>query len=183
LQIKKILAVFVAFAAFHVGSAGAAGTFIPSANRVDMVHDAARSTIYIADGGNVVRYHIPTASYLAPIALGGQLSGIDLSPDGTTLAVADRTSTATEQWIYLVRLSDLAVTKATITKEFMEDGMWTVAFGADGILMVTSRFAGSGWVPMRRLNPSTLAWTKVGTAYPDNTFMQNTMVSASGDGK
>ena len=167
----------------YTGSAMAVGTFIPATARVDMVHDAARSTIYITEGGNVLRYHVPSGTFLAPLALGGQLSGIDLSPDGSTLAVADRSGTATEQWVTLVRLSDLAVTKAVMTKESGEDGMWTVAFGADGTLFATARYAGSGWVPLRRLNLATMVWTKLGNAYPHNRVNQNTMLAASGNGQ
>lgn len=181
---KIIIAAFIACMALPIASASAAGTLIPSQNRVDMVHDAARSTIYITEGANVLRYHVPSATFLAPITLGGQLNGIDLSPDGATLAVADRSSTSTEQWVYLIRLNDLTVTKASVTKDSSyEDGTWSVTFAADGSLIATSRFAGSGWVPMRRLNPSNLTWTKLGASYPDNTFTQNAMVSASGDGK
>jgi len=168
---------------FYVANADAVGRLIPAANRIDMVHDAARSTIYITEGGNVLRYHTPSATFLSPIVLGGKLSGIDISPDGTTLVVADRSSTATDQWVHLVRLGDLTVTKATVTKEFMEDGTWAVAFGSDGTVFASSGFAGSGWVPTRRLNPATLTWSKLGAAYPENTFSQNAMLSASGDGK
>lgn len=183
MKLKSIAMAFAACASLYIGQAEAVGTLIPSTNRVDMVHDAARSTIYITDGGNVLRYHIPSASFLTPIALGGQLRGIDLSPDGSTLAVADHTSTSTDEWVYLIRLSDLSVTKAPITKEFMEDGTWSVAFGADGTLVASASFAGSGWVPVRRWNPATATWTKLGASYPDNSFRQDTMVSASGNGK
>ncbi len=168
---------------FVAGSAAAAGTLIPAPARVDMVHDAARSTIYISEGGSVLRYHVPSASFLAPIVLGGQLSGIDLSPDGATLAVADRSSSATEQWVALVRLSDLAVSKAVMPKAFGEDGMWTVAFGADGSLFATARYAGSGWVPLRRLNLATMTWTQIANPYPNNQVRQNTMLAASGNGQ
>ncbi len=167
----------------YTGSAVAVGTLIPAAARVDMVHDAARSTIYITEGANVLRYHVPSGTFLTPLALGGQLSGVDISPDGSTLAVADRASSAGEQWVNLVRLSDLTVTRAVMTKEFMEDGMWTVAFGADGTLFASARYAGSGWVPLRRLNLATMAWTKLGNAYPNNQVRQNTMLAASGNGQ
>lgn len=178
--IKKIITAFAVYFMLHAGCTEAVGIFIPSANRVDMVHDAARSTIYITDGGNVLRYYIPTASFLAPIALGGSLKGIDISPDGATLAIADAASTSTDQWVYLVRLSDLSITKASVTKAFMEDGFWSVAYSADGKLVATSRFAGSGWVPLRQLDPSNLAWTQIGGS---SQFTQNAMASASGDGK
>lgn len=181
--VKKIITACAAYVLLHLGSAAAVGTLIPAANRVDMVHDAVRSIIYISDTGNVLRYHIPSATFLAPIVLGGQLSGIDLSPDGATLAVASRTSSATEQWVTLVRLSDLTISKASVSKESGEDGTWAVAFAADGSLFATSRFAGSGWVPMRRLSLPGMTWSKLGTSYPSNAFTQNSMVSASGDGK
>jgi hypothetical protein len=182
LYIKPLIAALAASTLLCVGNATAAGTLIPAANRVDMVHDAARGVIYISNGDQVLRYHVPTATFLAPIVLGGQLSGIDLSPDGATLAVADRSSDAVNEWVHLVRLSDLSASKATIVKEFMEDGLWSVAFARDGSLFASARFAGSGWVPLRRLNMATMAWSKVGAAYPDNTFTQNAMLSASGDG-
>ncbi|MES2046786.1 MAG: Ig-like domain-containing protein [Pseudomonadota bacterium] len=180
---KRISAALITAAALYVANADAVGILIPSANRTDMVHDAARSTIYITEGGNVLRYHTPSATFLSPIILGGKLAGIDISPDGTTLVVADRSTTATDQWVYLVRLSDLTVTKAIVTKEFMEDGTWAVAFGSDGTVFASSGFAGSGWVPTRRLNTATLTWSKLGAAYPENSFSQNAMLSASGDGK
>jgi hypothetical protein len=50
-----------------------------------------------------------------------------------------------------------------------------VAFAADGALLVTSRFNGSGWVPMRRLDPATGAWASLASV------RQDTMLSASTD--
>lgn len=167
LSIKLLVAAVAACTMLFAGSAAAVGTLIPAAARGDMIYDAARSTIYITEGGNVRRYHIPSASFLAPIALGGQLSGIDLSPDGASLAVADRSSSATEQWVNLVRLSDLAVTKAAMAKEFMEDGMWTVSFSADGTLFATARFAGSGRAPLRRLNRGDHDIDQAGQSIPE----------------
>jgi hypothetical protein len=109
--------------------------------------------------------------------------GIDISPDGSTLAVANKVGNATTQWVHLVKLSDLSVVNASVSKAFYEDGFHAVTFAADGTLFASSRFAGSGTVPMRRLNLKTLQWSQVGTTYPDNSFQQNTMVSSSGDGK
>src|SRR4051794_12940432 len=78
LNIKQTIAALFTFILLHVGSASAVGTFIPSANRADMVHDAARSMIYITDGGSVLRYQVPSGTFLPPIVLGGQLRGIDI---------------------------------------------------------------------------------------------------------
>lgn len=177
LRIKHLLGLLVwVVLAFHTG-AHALGSLIPAPARVDMVHDQQRDIVYISDGGNVLRYHVGSASFLAPIALGGQLSGIDLSPDGTTLAVADRSSTASSLWVHLVRLSDLSVSRVFMTKQSGEDGSWTVAFAADGSLFITSRYAGSGWVPMRRYHPTTGALMTIASV------RQDTMLATSGDGK
>lgn len=150
-----------------------------------MVHDAARNMIYITNGGNVLRYHVPSQTFVDPITLGGSLTGIDLSPDGKMLAVADRTHGTTESWVHLVRLNDLVATKASIAKESTyEHGTWSVAFGADGNLLVSHHTDGSGWLPLRHLNLATMSWTKLlsGIA-PTNSFSHDTMLSASGDRK
>lgn len=176
MSIKKRFVIAFAFLLLHLGIAGAVGVLAPAANRVDMVHDEARNVIYITSGGNVLRYDIASATFLAPIALGGNLKGIDMSPDGSTLVVADQASDSVNEWVYLVRLSDLAVTKAATPKAFMEDGAYAVVYEADGNVLVTFAFAGSGWVTLRELNPATLQWTSYGQV------RQNTMVSASGNG-
>lgn len=157
--------------------AGAVGSFVPAPNRADMVHDQQRNVVYITDGGNVLRYHVGSATFLAPVMLGGQLSGIDISPDGTTLAVADRSTAATSLWVHLVRLADLSVSRITMTKAFGEAGSWAVAYAADGTLFITSEYAGSGWVPMRRFDPVTGSLTTIASV------RQNTMLAASGDAK
>lgn len=178
-----------------MSGAFAAGTLIPSSNRVDMSHDAARNIIYITDANQVLRYHLTSGSFLSPIVLvpvtsGGskaQLKGIDLSPDGNTLVVADQTSDSSSQWVYLINLNGnltgpQAISKVSMQKEFMENGMWSVAYAGDGSIFASSQFAGSGTVPLRRLDPATFNWSKLGTSYPENIFSQNTMLSASGNG-
>ncbi len=184
MNVKKLCSALLACVALYAGNSYAVGTLVPANGRIDMVHDAARSTIYVTDGGNILRYHVPSATFLAPIALGGQLSGIDLSPDGNTLVVADRSNGTSDLWVYLVRLSDLSITKASTAKHSSyEAGTHAVAYGADGSILVTSNFNGSGWLPIRRLYPTSLTWSKIGTTYPDDIFSQSSMVSASGDGK
>lgn len=173
----RYLAVAAAWLVFHAGGAGAVGTLIPAAGRVDMVHDAQRGFIYITDGDKVLRYHEASGTFIDPVTLGGRLGGLDLSPDGTVLAIADRASSAGEVWVHLLRLDDLQASKLTAPKAFYEDGTWTAAFAADGTLLVTSRFAGSGWVPMRRWDLGQGTWKEVASV------RQDTMVTASGDGR
>lgn len=65
--------------------ADAAGNFISAPNRVGMVHDAKRNLLFITSGGQVLRYDLKARQFLTPVQLGGNLKGIDLSPDGNTL--------------------------------------------------------------------------------------------------
>ena len=71
------------------------GVLIPAANRVDMVYDDARRLVYISQGPQILRYDVDADAFLSPLAIGGDLGGMDLSPDGQTLAVADRAPSET----------------------------------------------------------------------------------------
>lgn len=176
MRIVTFLRTLTILMAFYMGHASALGTFIPASGRVDMVHDAARGVVYITDQGNVLRYDERNDVFLPALALGGQLGGLDLSPDGKTLAVTDRASSAAEVWVHLIQLDTLAQSRLVAPKAFYEDGTWTAVFGGDGTLFVTSRFAGSGWVPMRRFNVASGDYSTIASV------RQDTMLAASGNG-
>jgi hypothetical protein len=112
--------------------AQAAGTFISAPLRVDVVHDAARDTLYVSSAGQVLRYRLATAAFDPPFALGGNLKGMDLSPNGNTLAVADQTRNDTQVWIWLVDLTAGTAQKVTFPRAFMEGGTYSVAYANDG---------------------------------------------------
>jgi hypothetical protein len=160
---------------FIVLNAQAAGVFVPAPDRIDMTHDLARNITYISNGSQILRYDNSSASFLTPYELGGFLSGIDLSPDGNTLAVADRASDTTHLWIHLVNLNTGASSKVSFPRAFSEAGSFTVSYGKDGKLLVSSMFLGSGWVPLRKYDPVT------GAVETLESVRQNTMLSASGD--
>src|SRR5690606_4182602 len=66
------------------------GRLISAPQRVDMVYDDFRGLVYITQGSQVLRYDLENESFLPPFNLvGGNLRGIDISDEGTTLAVAD----------------------------------------------------------------------------------------------
>lgn len=161
------------------GSAQAVGTFIPAPARIDMVHDARRGIIYISAGTQVLRYSTKYGQFRSPIVLGGQLGGIDLSPDGNTLVVADRAGSATEVWVHLVAVETGLSRKVPVNKDqwSLEGGTFTAVYGADSRVYATSTFNGSGWTPLRRLDPATDTWTALASV------RQNTMLAASGDGE
>ena len=155
----------------------AIGTFISAPQRVDMVYDDARSILYITSGDRVLRYHRDSATFLNPFVLGGQLRGIDLSPDGNTLAVADESYTS-QVWVYLIDLQTEQTRKASFQGwSTGEGGTYAVAFGNDGAVLISSA---NYWSPLRRYDPRT------GQASDFNATMglvaERTMLRASADG-
>jgi VCBS repeat-containing protein len=149
--------------------------FIPASNRIDMALDSQRGVLYIGNGSELLRYHLSGQSFLPPIAVGGNLRGMDISPDGTTLAVADRDYFGTENFFHLVDLSTGSIETVSFTRAFGEAGTYSVAYGIDGRLLVSTEFAGSGWVPLRRYEPATGAVTVLASV------RQRSMLAASAD--
>ncbi len=160
-----------------ITSTHAASVFIPAPNRVDVVHDPARDVLYISGGTNVLRYHLGLNSFLPTFQFpaNSNLKGIDLSPDGNTLVVADRTGSASHVWVHVINLVAETVSTVQFPRAYAEDGTWAVAFGGDDAAIITSTTLGSAWVPFRRYVPATGA----STVTPIN---QNSMVVASAYG-
>ena len=150
--------------------------FISAPNRVDMVHDGTRGILFITNGSSVLRYKLATSSFLTPYTFtSASLSGIDLSPDGNTLAVADRNLAG----IHLIDLTtDTIKPDIVFARSSGEGGSFTVAYGGDGVLLVTTQYNGSGWVPLRRIDPASGAVTVL-----QSSIGQDSMLSASADGR
>jgi hypothetical protein len=157
-------------------TASAIGTFVPASNRVDMVYDDVRGVLYITEGDKVLRYDVEFGTFLDPFVLGGSLLGVDISPDGNMLMVADESYSESEVWVHLVDLRTEQSKKVLFPRAFYEGGTFTVAFGGDGAALITTDFLGSGWVPLRKYDPGTNMVTTLCTV------RQNTMLRASADG-
>lgn len=176
MAIRSFIKSVVLLLALNAGTAHALGTFIPAPGRVDMAYDEKRDIVYITSGGDLLRYNVSTGSFLPAVMVGGSLRGVDLSPDGDTLAVADSDFSSTHLWVRLVDLDTLSHSRLQTPREGnMESGTWAVSYAYDGSLLATTGFLGSGWTPMRRFNVDTGAVTVIAGV------RQNTMVSASGD--
>jgi hypothetical protein len=129
-------------------SAAVVGKTILATGAQDAVYDPARDVIYISAGGNIVRYSFLTSKLLAPIALGGNLQGIDLSPDGKTLAVATSEHTAGHVVVHLVDLDTLVDNKQVIaTGTAAETSTYSVGYFDTGWLGVTAHSDSNGLVP------------------------------------
>jgi hypothetical protein len=151
-------------------------TLISAPNRVDMVYDQPRDVLYITSGNQVLRYQLGSDSFLSPYQLSGSLMGVDLSPDGNTLMVAD-SSANTNVWVFTINLNTGETNRVTFPAAGGESGTFAIAFGGDGAALISSRYAGSGWVPLRRYDPVSGLTTTIA-----NYINQDSMVSASGDG-
>ena len=114
----------------------------------------------------MLRYVLKTRKFLSPIKLGGSnLVGIDLSPDGKTLAVADTTAMS----LNLITLKGLKVTKLPIDGTD-EVGLYDVAWGSDNMVYTTGSLPPgySGWVWMRKVDPATGIATLIGNEIVTN---------------
>ncbi len=148
--------------------------------RKDMVHDARRNLLYITTSGTAgeVRvYNLLTRQFEPSLLTGGSFSGIDLSPDGDQLLVADLLTDANNQnWVHHIDLTTGTPQRIFFTRAFGEGGTFTAVFTSDTEAIVTSQYNGSGWVPMRKVDLTT------GTAQSIASVRQATMLALSADG-
>jgi sugar lactone lactonase YvrE len=160
-------------------------TLIPLTTRRDLIYDASRQLLYITtSAGTVERFSTGTQSLLSNFAVGTSLNGGDITADGTSLYVAENQPTATQGIIHKVNLGNGTVSNITYTLAFGEAGAWDVAISSNGKGLVTTQFAGSGWVPLRQLAVSTDTLS-VRTDDPGSGFggqvRQNTLVGRGAD--
>ena len=135
------------------------GKFIPAPNRVDMAYDDAHGVLYISStDSQILRYQLSTGTFLSPIIIDGNyVMGMDLSPDGKTLAAAQLSYDLDnhQNWIRLIDLDTLAVQTVRFDQAFGEGGTFTVNYGSNGKIVVASVFNGSaGKVPLRLYDPA-----------------------------
>ena len=175
MKLQRILIAVVCL--FFLHRAEAVGTLISAPSRVDMVHDGARDVLYISSGTAVLRYHLGSDTFLSPFNVGASTRGMDLSPDGNTLAVTDTYSAAGSNRIHLIDLPTGIIRQAYFASDFpFEAGTFSVAYGNDSALLITSEFAGSGWTALRRYDPASNVVATIASV------RGKSMLCASGDG-
>lgn len=149
----------LAFLALAVAGTAQAGTlasgFIPAEGRADIAFDATNQVLYISGGPQVRRFDFGTKTFLSPLAFGGSTMGMDISADGKKLAVANLSRGADENFVDVVTLKSGKSKRVSFPLAFGEGGTYSVAYDADGKLLVTSDYEGSGWTPLRRHDPVT----------------------------
>ncbi|WP_120583999.1 MULTISPECIES: YncE family protein [Corallococcus] len=147
--------------------------------RQDLIHDARRKRLYITtrEGGGQVRvFSLVTGYFDAPLLTGGSFLGIDLSPDGDTLIVADGGFSAPRNWIHLIDLKTGTSRRIEFDLESGEGGTFMALFTSNTEALVSSDYNGSGWSPLRKVDLVTGAATSLALA------AVNTMLTLSADG-
>lgn len=144
--VRPLLALSVLAGLLIVSSsvARADGTFISAPGRFDFVHDLARGLVYISSGPQVLRYRLSDATFLDPIPVSGRARGLDISPDGNTLLIADGApfadpagSSQSYGRIVFVNLGTLAQTSKTFLLIPGEVGPYSLAFDCNGNALIS----------------------------------------------
>jgi len=162
-------------------------------------HDSARGLVYISSGPQVLRYRVSDGVFLDPINLGvGRGRGLDLSPDGNTLAVADGVPIADAAGssqsfgrIVLVNLDTLAQSPKTFPLVTSEVGPYSLAYDYVGNILiapgifVTNDPATQTKAPLRRYYANTdsvRTFGEWGTSNPPLLVAPRTVVTRDNDG-
>ncbi|HEX6987803.1 MAG TPA: Ig-like domain-containing protein, partial [Planctomycetaceae bacterium] len=105
--------------------------------------------------GTVERLDLTDMRLLDPFKVGSSLLGADIAPDGGSLYVAESVRNVTQGFVRKVSLADGSVTNLAYDLAGLESGAYDIAITADGRALVTTLFAGSGWIPLRVLDLAT----------------------------
>ncbi|CAL1690854.1 hypothetical protein MMB232_00988 [Brevundimonas subvibrioides] len=119
--------------------------------REHSVFDEKTNILYSLGAERITRWDATTGQFLTPIALAGSLSNLALSPDGRYLVVADRATQAagSQGVLHRIDLQTLTVTDIRYATAFYEGGVIDLAITANGTVLFTTAFLGSGWTPLR----------------------------------
>jgi sugar lactone lactonase YvrE len=129
-------------------------TLIPVPNHRDLVFDPIHNMLDITtSAGSIQRYSLALQSLLDTLPVGTSLNGADISPDGSTLYVAEQQTSGSQGVIHEVSLATGAVTNLPYNLASGEGGSWDIALGSNGKGMVDGTSPG-GWAPLRQLDLS-----------------------------
>lgn len=145
---------------------------VPSAR--DHAFDA-DGNLYITAGNRLLRYDTQLC-VLRATALGADLQGIDVSPDGRYMAVADRGLIGGQAHVFIYdTFGSRTPRRIDYAPVSLESGSFMVAWSATNQLYISGTFAGSGWLPLRRFDLAN------NTMHTMNTVTRETMLATSHD--
>lgn len=132
-------------------------------NSTGVVFDDVRDRFYVSSSDGDVYAFDPTSNTLSKtLHLGGVLSGLDISPAGDFLLVADSSGTVFGSGAYpqdhhvalhRVSLANWTSTDINFDVYGYELGPADVAVASQHAALLTTFFSGSGWTPLREFDP------------------------------
>ncbi len=137
-----------------------APTLATAATYVDIPLTSVRDHAFTKDGyllitaGNSLKeYDLATCSLNTLFDGGGQLYGVDVSPDDTRIAVASRgVDQGNVKFLHTYRYQWRGYLPWSYPRTSLEDGSYMPAFTSGGQLLLSGTFAGSGWTPLREFD-------------------------------
>lgn len=175
----------VVFLAFAILDASAlASTLIPmSDHNFEHTYDPVRNRLYIpTKSGGLQRYDIASNQLLDPVAIGNDLRGSDITPDGSHLYVTDFRKTGTYAELYKLNLNTLKYETVDLPKESPK-GTYDVTITLDGLAFTSGPVPWSpGDYELLALDIETDIWVDIPTAnYPDNIAVSPASAARSAD--
>ena len=147
----------------------------------ELIFDDACEHVYLtnATSNRVEVFSIADDELQTPIAVGSQPTGLDVSPDGTTLYVANSGGNN----ISIVDLTaGVEQQKVTVPSNFINDKPFSVAVASTGLVLFSTTFAGSGFGGrMMQLDPSSYALAQRTDFFINGTTTEATFLRASAD--
>src|SRR5437762_7528279 len=135
------------------GELRAQGFLIPDTTRRDVVFDFAGQNLYISTSAGLIKtFDLSTRSFVRTYDLGGSLWGIDIARDNSYILAAQDSVGISQGTFQRVNLATGAITNINYTREFGEGGAWDAAIASNGLALVTTRFDGSGFTPLRQID-------------------------------
>jgi YVTN family beta-propeller protein len=130
-------------AALAAPASPASSTAASSLSFSNVVINPASTRAYftVPADNEVAILNLTTGTFLKPIAVGSDPQGIDITPDGKTLYVADSGG----QTISAVTVATRKVTTITTPAGILNDTPYSIAVLNNGTALYTTTFAGSGF--------------------------------------
>jgi WD40 repeat protein len=168
---KKILLLCM-LASFGNGAAVAA-TYVDLPISAARDHAFDGDVLYVTSGQQLHSYSLSKCTHFPPRSLGQQLLGVEASPNGRYVAVANRGLVDGQVRVFLIDKARRTPRIISYPPQSLESGSYMVSWESTGTLLISGTFAGSGWTPLRRYDPVTGLLSQV------QSVRQDTMLSAS----
>ena len=121
---------------------GGVAAFAPVSGPRDLVYDPVRDAVYVTtSGGTVERFDVGAGRLLPPVHVGTPLNGVDITPDGAALYVADAARGLAGGFVRRVDLGGLGVESLsyadTLAVMETDTGAWDVSIANNGKAIVS----------------------------------------------